>query len=75
MHCPAWRIENAYDKLVKLSESKWVDDLIESTSSDHRDSWILNHNMIYFDSDGCYEIIADSWEVLPEKEGSLNNNR
>ena len=75
MHCPAWKIENAYDKLVKLSESTWIDELIESTSSDHRDSWILNHYMIYFDSDGCYEIIADSWEVLPEKEGSLNNNR
>lgn len=75
IHCSAWKIENAYDRLVKFSRSKWVDELIESTPSDQRDSWILNHYMIYFDSDGCYEIIADSWEAMPEKEGSLGNNR
>lgn len=72
IHCPAWKIENAYDKLIKLSESKWVEELIESTVSDQRDSWILNHYMIYFDSAGCYEIIADSWEALPEKGGALS---
>ena len=75
IHCPAWKIEKAYDKLVKISESKWVEELNESTADDQRNSWFLNHYMIYFDSDGCYEIIADSWEVLPEKEGALADNR
>ena len=31
-----------------------------------------SHYMIYFDGLGCYEVIAESWEALPEKEGSLN---
>lgn len=72
MHCPAWKIKSAYDTLVKVTDSKWVEELRESTADDRRDSWTLNHYMIYFDSDGCYEIVADSWEALPEKEGALS---
>jgi hypothetical protein len=71
-HCPAWKIEISYDKLVKLSDSEVIKELLENTSKDQQNSWSLNHYMIYFDSDGCYEIIAESWEALPEKEGSLS---
>ncbi|PIQ43702.1 MAG: hypothetical protein COW05_03235 [Gammaproteobacteria bacterium CG12_big_fil_rev_8_21_14_0_65_46_12] len=72
-HCPAWKIEKAYDHLVQISESKWVEELLKSTAEDQRRSWQLNHYMIYFDSDGCYEIIAESWKALPEKQGSLSD--
>lgn len=71
-HCPAWKIEKAYDSLVKISNSSLVKELVESTAEDQRTSWKLNHYMIYFDSDGCYEIVAESWEELPEKQGSLS---
>lgn len=71
MHCSAWKIEKAYDKLVNITGSKWVEELNESTADDQRNSWVLNHYMIYFDSGGCYEIIADSWSILPEKKGAL----
>jgi len=72
-HCPAWKIEKAYDHLVQISESKWVEELLKSTAEDQRRSWQLNHYMIYFDNDGCYEIIAESWKALPEKQGSLSD--
>ena len=72
LHCPAWKIRSAYDTLVKVADSKWVDELRESTASDQRDSWALNHYMIYMDSVGCYEVIADSWEALAEHEGALS---
>lgn len=72
MHCPAWKIENSYDKLVKISKSDWIKELNESTEGDLQSSWVFNHYMIYFDGDGCYEIVADSWEVLSEKEGALS---
>lgn len=72
-HCPAWKIEKAYDTLVQVSDSKLVEELIESTAEDQRDSWKLNHYMIYFDGDGCYEIVSESWEELPEKQGSLSS--
>ncbi len=71
-HCPAWKIEASYDKLVKISDSELIKELLESTVEDQRASFSLNHYMIYFDSDGCYEIVAESWEALPEKEGSLS---
>lgn len=72
-HCPAGKIEKAYDNLIQISESRWVEELLESTAEDQRSSWHLNHYMIYFDSDGCYEVIAESWEALPEKQGSLSD--
>ena len=71
-HCAAWKIEKSYDSLVKITDSKLVEELLESTVEDQRNSWVLNHYMIYFYSDGCYEIVAESWEVLPENQGSLN---
>lgn len=70
-HCPAWKIEKSYDNLVQILDSKDVKELIEATVEDKQKSWKLNHYIIYFDSLGCYEIIAESWKVLPEKEGSL----
>ncbi|NVK88594.1 MAG: hypothetical protein HWE13_10720 [Gammaproteobacteria bacterium] len=71
-HCPAWKIEKSYDNLVRILDSMDVKELIESTVEDKKSEWQLNHYMIYFDGIGCYEIIAESWKALPEKEGSLN---
>lgn len=71
LHCPAWKIESSYDRLVQISDSKWITELLDSTPDDQRNSWKLNHYMIYFDSDGCYEIVAETWSDLPEKTGSL----
>jgi len=72
LHCVAWQIEKSYDRLVKITDSKLVEELLESTVEDQRSSWVLNHYMIYFDSDGCYEVVAEDWKVLPENQGSLN---
>jgi hypothetical protein len=30
----------------------------------------MHHFMIYLDSAGCFEVIAESWEVLPEEPGA-----
>jgi hypothetical protein len=72
LHCPAWKIEKSYDSLIKVLDSNEIQSLMKSTPEDLRSSWTLNHYMIYFDSVGCYEIIAESWEILPEKEGPIN---
>jgi hypothetical protein len=60
--CTVWHIEGAYDTLVQVEDSSWVDEI--------RDQWEMRHYMIYLDSAGCFEVIAASWEVLPEEEGS-----
>jgi hypothetical protein len=32
----------------------------------------MKHFTIYFDSAGCFEIIAESYEVIPEQPGKLS---
>lgn len=71
-HCPAWKIEAAYDTLVEINNSEWTKEILASTVKDEKLTWQLNHYLIYFDGDGCYEIVSESWEALPEKEGSLS---
>jgi hypothetical protein len=56
--------------LVEVLDSSWVNELKGRVSEDLNDAWQLNHYMIYFDSDGCFEIIAASWSISPEMEGS-----
>lgn len=72
-HCPAWKIEASYDKLVKIPNSEMIKELLENTPKDQIDSWsCLSHYMIYFDGDGCYEIVAEFWESLLERKGALS---
>lgn len=35
-HCPAWKIEASYDKLVKLSDSELIKELLENTANDKK---------------------------------------
>lgn len=69
-HCPAWKIEMAYDKLVELNQSDFIQDILQNT--DPRDLQDMNHYMIYFDGDGCFEIASESWSELPEMSGALS---
>ena len=66
----AWHIEEAYDTLVQVEGSTWADEIREDTSDHLRDSQKYNHYLIYLDSVGAFEVIADSWSALPEEEGA-----
>lgn len=68
--CTAWHIENAYDTLVEVEGSSWVEEIRADTTEQWRGKWEMHHFMIYLDSAGCFEVIAASWEVLPEEQGS-----
>jgi len=65
--CTAWHIENAYDTLVNVENSLWVAEIRADTAEQWRNKWEMNHYMIYLDSAGCFEVIAESWAVLPEE--------
>lgn len=69
IYCPAWKIECSYDTLVEILDSPWADKLKKSVSENQREAWVLNHYMIYFDSDGCFEVIAAAWDIIPEEKG------
>ena len=55
--CKSWHIE-AYDTLVEVEKSSWVEEIRAETSERWRNEWETHHYMIYLDSSGCFEIIA-----------------
>ena len=67
--CTVWHIE-AYDTLVSVEGSAWLKEIVADTDETWRHKWKMNHFMIYLDSAGCFEFIAESWGVLPEEAGA-----
>jgi hypothetical protein len=68
--CTSWHVEGAYDTLVEIEGSPWVEDTRAKTAERWRNEWETHHYLIYLDSAGCFEVIAASWEVLPEEHGA-----
>lgn len=64
--CSAWHIEGAYDTLVEVEDSSWVAEMAKDVPEPYRADWKPHHYMIYLDSVGCFELLAQSWEALPE---------
>jgi hypothetical protein len=62
--CTAWHIDGAYDTLVEVEGSPWVDEMRADTAEQWRNKWAMHHYMIYLDSAGCFEVIADSWAAF-----------
>lgn len=60
--CTPWHIDVAYDTLVEVIDSPWVEKIQADTTALWRDKWGMHHYMIYLDSAGCFEIVAESWE-------------
>jgi len=54
--------------LVEVEASSWVQEMRADTDKQWRDKWEMHHYMIYLDSVGCFEAIAESWVALPEEE-------
>lgn len=64
--CAAWNIEGAYDTLVEVEGSKWLEEIRVDVPEQYRPAWQPKHFMIYLDSVGCFEFLAESWAALPE---------
>src|SRR5579863_7728534 len=69
-HCTLWHVQDAYDTLVEVQGSSWLTELqanfLEHYS--HLPLMEIHHYMIFFAEDGCYEIAAQAWEIVPEIE-------
>jgi hypothetical protein len=64
--CTAWHIEGTYDTLVEVEGSKWLEEIRADVPEQYRSSWQAKHYMIYLDSVGCFEFLAESWKAVPE---------
>lgn len=60
--CTVWQTQ-AYDTLVEIENSEWVKRILEDTPV-HKRFCEFHHYMIYLDSVGCFEFIADSWQAF-----------
>ena len=66
--CTVWHID-AYDTLMEIESSQWADEVRADTADKQRrlgQTWTMKHYIIYLDSVGCFEFLAESWEVLDE---------
>ena len=67
-YCSLWEIEFSSCTLIEVLESRWIKELrSKSMYGKDDDCFIMRHFMFSFDEEGCFEIIAGSWELLPEK--------
>lgn len=69
--CSPWDIEGAYDTLNLIEDSNWISELKSGISDRFKSDWNPNHYLIYLDSVGSFEFIAESW-VLLDKLDFLN---
>jgi hypothetical protein len=59
--CAAAHIESCYDTLVEIENSPWLQAEHESVCKARLKE--AHHYMIYLDSPGSFEVIAESWSV------------
>lgn len=69
-HCTLWHVEGAYDTLVEVEQSEWVDELLAAEPSEAWGRWKVRHFLIYVDGAGAYEVAAADVEWLPEEAAS-----
>lgn len=65
-HCTLWHTKGVYDTIAEVEDSQWVEELRRPKSA-QKWNWIIRHFMVYFDSFGCFEAAAESWELLPDE--------
>jgi hypothetical protein len=69
-HCTPWHVEDAYDTLVEVDQSGWIEELLAAEPSETWGQFKIRHFLIYIDGSGAYEVAAEECEWLPEAAGS-----
>jgi hypothetical protein len=59
-YCTGWHVKDTYDTVCEVAESGWVAELRNDAVPEWRDHWVMRHFMIYLDSFGCLEVVAES---------------
>lgn len=60
IYCTGWHVKDVYDTVCEVIDSDWVSELRKDAVPGWRDYWVMRHFMIYVDSFGCLEVIAES---------------
>jgi len=60
IYCTGWHVSDTYDTVCEVKESDWVGELRNDAVPDWRDRWVIMRHLIYIDSFGCLEVVAES---------------
>ena len=60
-----WQYDAA-DVLVEVEDSEWLREIRAETDPHTREPEMMHHYAVYLESIGTWEIIAASWQALPE---------
>ncbi|MFZ4381625.1 MAG: hypothetical protein ACOYO0_06635 [Sandarakinorhabdus sp.] len=60
IYCTAWHVTDTFDTVCEVQGSDWVHELRSASVPEWSDYWVMRHFMIYIDSFGCIEVIAES---------------
>lgn len=59
-YCTEWHVTDTYDTVCEVQPSDWVKELRAASVPEWRDHWVMHHFIIYVDSFGCLEVVAES---------------
>jgi hypothetical protein len=59
-YCTSWHVKDTFDTVCEVIESDWVQELRSAAQPQWRDRWVMRHFIIYVDSFGCLEVVAES---------------
>lgn len=65
IYSTAWHLE-AYDRVVEIGESAWVEELRDGAVPRWRDHWSMRHFMVYIDGEGTFEVVAEDVLLTPD---------
>ncbi len=59
-YCTSWHVKDTFDTVCEVQGSDWVQELRTAAQPEWRDRWVMRHFMVYVDSFGCLEVVAES---------------
>lgn len=54
--------------LVQVLDSKLIETLSAAAPTTELDPSLLNHYQLYFEDTGCYNVVSQKWQALPERQ-------
>jgi hypothetical protein len=59
-YCTSWHVKGTFDTVCEVEGSDWVQELRTAAQPEWRERWVMRHFIIYVDSFGCLEVVAES---------------
>jgi hypothetical protein len=70
-HCITPLNHESFHKLIEIENSEWAKEIRADIHEGWSDlGWQTHHYMIFVDDDAAVEVVADSWDLLPEEKGA-----